>query len=288
MTLVLSEFGSIHTSAKPRLLICDSGGASLWLEPVVKSRKYVLDFALLSRPIPLQLRALLSDVELVLLDLTTSSRDVLNTIQELTAAIGIGSPRPRLICVSSVPRNPQFVLRIQQSGAQYVRIANPEMLFEAIDLSVAELDDIETNGPCFQIVHRFSPGICTPGEEVSAVFLAHAGNFLQLPLGLAERFVFDFLAQRRIAVDSLQIVSGLFGDRFYSEHAANSGRRQVKRIRRATVKVLAQRIRDAMARTLGCAALSFDSYDILRSCPTEGTNRVLYKLCARVSWRHLP
>jgi hypothetical protein len=161
------------------------------------------------------------------------------------------------------------------------------MLFEAIDLLLAELDELEKHGPCFQIVHRFSQGICTPGEEISAVLLAHAGNFLQLPLGLAERFVFDFLAQRRIAVDSLQIVSGLAGDWFYREHAANSGQRQVRKIRRPTIKVLAQRIRDAMSSTFGHSDLVFDPYDVLRSCPAVGSNRVLYKLCARVRWRHL-
>ena len=79
------------------------------------------------------------------------------------------------------------------------------------------------------------------------MLLERAGDFFQLPLGLTERFVFDFVAQRRLAVDSLQIVSGLSGDRFYSQHAANSGHKQVNKVRRPTIKVSAQRIRDGMS-----------------------------------------
>jgi hypothetical protein len=106
---------------------------------------------------------------------------------------------------------------------------------------------------------------------------------------MVERLVFDFLAHhRRIALDSLQIVAGLSGDWFYRDHAANSGHKQVKRIRRATVKVLIQRIRKAMASTLARAGLRLDPYDVLRSCPAEGTNRVLYKLHGDVRWVHEP
>jgi hypothetical protein len=243
---------------------------------------------LLSRPISLHARTLLAAVDIVLLDLTTSSHDVLETIRDLISAIGICTARPRLLCFSLAHRNPQFVLGAQKCGARYVRISNPEMLVEAIDLLVAEIREQERSGPCFHIVHRFSQGICAPGEEISAVLLESAGDFFQLALGLTERFVFDFVAQRRLAVDSLQIVSGLSGDRFYSQHAANSGHKQINRVRRPTIKVSAQRIRDGMSSAFGEAKVEFDPYQILRSCVAEGTNRVLYKLCAQIRWQHIP
>ena len=108
------------------------------------------------------------------------------------------------------------------------------MLLEAIDLLFAEMNELDRNGPSFKIVHCYSQGSCAPGEEVSAVLLADHGEFRQLPLAVVERLVFDFLAQhRRIGLDSSQIVSGLSGGWFYREHAANSGHRQVKRVRRA-------------------------------------------------------
>jgi hypothetical protein len=286
MPFVLPEFAPLQTSARTRLLICATSGPSPTSELII-AHGYALEVVTIDRPISARLRALLSAADLLLLDLTASKHEVLNTIQELTAVIGIGSLRPRLLCFSCVPRNPQFVLRVQNCGARYIRIGGPEMLLEAIDLLITEVDDLERKGPRFQIIHQFSRGICTPGEEISAVLLTNGASFFQLRLGLAERFVFDFLAQRRISVDSLQIVSGLAGDRFYREQAVNSGQRQVKKIRRPTVKVLMQRIRDAMASTFVEARVDFDPYDVLRSCPAEGTNRVLYRLRAQIQWRHI-
>jgi hypothetical protein len=273
-------------SSKPRILICGlADGPKSWLENL-RAFGCLAEQMPLCRPISLNVRTLLAAVDVVLLDLTTSSHDVLETIRDLVSVIGICMPRPRLLCFSSAHRNPHFVLGVQKSGARYVRISSPEMLLEAVDLLVAEIHEPERNGPCFQIVHRFSQGICAPGEEISAVLLERAGDFFQLPLGLTERFVFDFVAQRRLAVDSLQIVSGLSGDRFYSQHAANSGHKQVNKVRRPTIKVSAQRIRDGMSSAFDEARVGFDPYDVLRSCLAEGTNRVLYKLCAQVRWQH--
>lgn len=281
------ESTAVLDSTKYRLLVCGSMGDSPPVLKAIRLRGFDVIQGGISSLTPANARTLLSSVDVVLFDITMSCRSIINMVQKLSAAIGICTLRPRLLCFSSVHRNPQFVLAVQKCGARYVRVSSPEMLLEAIELLIAEVDDLEYKGPRFQIVHRFSQGICTPGEEISAVLLTHSGDFLQLHLGLAERFVFDFLAQRRIAVDSLQIISGLAGDRFYREHAANSGERQVKKIRRPAVKVLTQRIRDAMASTFGRARVGFDPYDVLRSCPAEGTNRVLYKLCAEVRWRHL-
>jgi hypothetical protein len=161
------------------------------------------------------------------------------------------------------------------------------MLFEAIEVVIAEMTDMERSGPQFLIVHRFSRGICAPGEEISAVFWRRNSGLLQLKIGMAERLVFDFLAQRRIAVDSLQMVSGLAGDWFFREHASNSEQRQIKKIRRATIKVLVQRIRAAMALSFREANVGFDPYNVLRSCPAQDSNRVLYRLCAEIRWQHL-
>jgi len=271
---------------KPRLLVCTPQNASPVLGSLRQSPSYTSELIPLSHYVPSRVRFLLALSDIVLLDVTTSSRDILKNIRELAAVIGICNPRPRVLCFSTAHRNPEFVLKIQKCGACYARIGNSEMLREAIDLLLAEMRELECNGPHFEIIHCFSNGICAPGEEISGVLHEHRGEYVQLPLGLAERLVFDLLAQRRLAVDSLQIVSGL-ADWFYKEHAANSRHKQGKKIRRPTVKVLIQRIRDAMARTFGRARLPFDPYQVLRSCPAEGTNRVLYKLHANVSWRHI-
>jgi hypothetical protein len=161
------------------------------------------------------------------------------------------------------------------------------MLLEAVDLLLSEMNNFERNGPCFQIIHRFSQGSCAPGEEISTILLAYNSNLYQLPLALSQRFVFDFLAQhRRIGMDSSQIVSGLSSDWFYRDHAANSGHRQLKKIRRPTVKVLVQRIREAMESAFAEAKVKVDPYEVLCSCLAEGSKRVLYKLHADVRWQH--
>jgi hypothetical protein len=81
-------------------------------------------------------------------------------------------------------------------------------------------------------------------------------------------------------------MSGLSGGWLFRDHASNSGHRQGKKIRRATIKVLVQRIREAMAGAFEEAHLNFDPRNVLRSCYTEGSKRVLYKLQADVRWRH--
>jgi hypothetical protein len=234
-----------------------------------------------------QQRALLSTSDVVLVDLTSAEYAFLKTLENLNAAIGISNLRPRLLCFSSLRRNPHFELAVERCGARYVRVSNLAVLLDAIDLVLAETDELQRDGPCFHVIHRFSQGDCAPGEEVSAILLAHDGKFFQLPLPLGQRLLFNFIADhRRIALDSSQIVSGLSGDWFYRDHAANSGYRQVKKIRRPTIKVLVQRIREALASTFAEANLRFDPLNVLRSCPAEGSRRVLYKLHAHVRWHH--
>ncbi len=143
---------------------------------------------------------------------------------------------------------------------------------------------------CSSVLHRparVESGSCAPGEEISAIFLVHRQRHFQLPLGLAQRLLFDFFAQhRRISLDSLQILSGLTGDWFYRDHAANSGCRQTRKIRRQAIKVLVQRIREAMEFVFEQARLTCDPWDVLRSRSAVGTKRALYRLHAEVYWSH--
>ncbi len=288
MALALPEAITVEIPTKHRLLLCGSTDGLGFVQDVLKAAGYTSVWASISHPISPHVRALLSSVDLVLLNVSLSNSDILSTIHELDAAIGICSVRPRLLCFSTSYRRPDFVLRIERSGARYLRVDGPAMLLEGIEILLAEMSELQRKGPCFQIVHRFSQGSCAPGEEVSAILLGHSGNYFQLPLALPQRLVFDFLAQRRIALDSLQIVSGLSGAWFYRDHAENSGQRQFKKIRRQTVKVLVQRIREAMSCSFAKAALRFDPSDVLRSCPAVGSKRVLYKLHADVQWHHPP
>lgn len=225
----------------------------------------------------------LFDVDVVLVDVTAMGFEFLSAVREISASMALCNPHGRLLCVSAASRNPRFVLGLEKCGARYVRIGNSALLIEAVELAVSEVRSIALTKPHFLIVHGFSQGSCAPGEAIGAVLADNGGQLAQLSLPLAQRFIFDFVAKNRgIAMDSLQITSGIRGGWFYRNHASNSGVRQTKRIRPATIKVLVQRIRDAMVR----AGIRFDPCIVLRAIPAEGSKRVLYRLDAEVDWLH--
>lgn len=276
-------------STQTRVLLCLPANSSYPILEALRVGGYRVATVDLSRFFAAQVRSALSTADVVLLDVTTSGRDIMEAVQEFNSAIGIYDVQPRLLCFCTAHRNPHFVLGLEKCGARYTRISSPAMLLEAIELLLAEVSELQRTGPCFQIIHRFSRGRCAPGEEISAIQFAHGSNLFQLPLALTQRLVFDFLAQhRRIAVDAMQIVSGLSSGWFYRDHAGNSGLRQIARIRVATVKVLVQRIRKAMAAMFARAQMKCDPCDVLRSFPAEGSRRILYKLHANVRWDHFP
>ena len=283
------EIQSLRLGAPSRLMLMqDSSTDSSIVLDALKSKGHAAVLHPFSAPNSLVLRTLLNSLDVLLIDLTNCSYDALSVLERLSVAMGISNVRPRLLCFSSAHRNPRFELAVEKCGARYVRISSLAVLLDAIDLVIAEMDQLQRDGPCFEIIHRYSQGGCAPGEETNAIFLVHGGRFFQVPLSLAQRLLFNFLADhRRIAMDSSQIVSGLAGDWFYRDHAANSGYRQFKKIRRPTVKVLIQRIREALALTFAKAKLRLDPRDVLRSCPAEGSKRVLYKLQAEIRWHHV-
>lgn len=226
---------------------------------------------------------LLSDVDVVVVDVSAMSMKLLGPVREISASMALCNPHGRILCFSTVPRNSEFVLGLEKCGTRYIRVVDANSLLEAVDLTISDVRSNSIARPSFLIAHRFSNGHCLPGEEIGSVLADNGGRFVQLSLALAQRFVFDFLARNRgIAMDSLQITSGIRGNWFYREHASNSGLRQSVKIRPATIKVLIQRIRNAMAR----ADVRFDPYIVLRAIPVEGSKRAVYRLDADVSWLH--
>jgi hypothetical protein len=235
------------------------------------------------------IRGLLQSVEIVLVDLTTANQEILATIYDLNAAIAMCDVAPRLLCFSTAHRNAQIVLDIEKCGARYARVSDPPTLVEAIELLLADMDDLRRNRPCFHILHRFAhENRCSEGEEVSAVLFPRSATDPQLRLALSERLVFNFLAQHhRLAYDARQISAALSGAWFYRDHAANSGVRQRAKIRVPAVKVVVGRIRSAMALKFAEANLQINPLDVLQSLLSAGSgNRVLYKLNADVQFYH--
>ncbi len=227
-----------------------------------------------------------TDRHIILIDVSVGRTELAEMIDMVRSRLCSSGSEFRILCHSSVPRNPKFVLEIEKRGARYVRTANPAILAEWIDIVYAELAEAERSGQNFRIVHRYSQGLCAPGESIETVELLEHGKAVQLHLSLSQRFVFDLLARNRsVALDAFQIASGV-GGWFYRDHGKNGGLRYTTKVRVPTVKVIAQRIRQAMTDCFAEAGLPADPYNVLRSFYADGSKRALYRLHAHVYWEH--
>jgi hypothetical protein len=164
-------------------------------------------------------------------------------------------------------------------------------IIEEVDVLLAEIRELSASGPHFRIIHRFHrPGSeCTPGEEIFAVYLVHRGREFSLPLSLALRILFDYLARHsRLPQSAAQIEAGIRGDRFYTQHAAAAmGKGKFTRsIPRSYVRVYIGRLRSALARAFRKADMSMDPRDVLLSEATV-MNESGYRLKATIEWFHM-
>ena len=164
-------------------------------------------------------------------------------------------------------------------------------ILNIVDLLVAEIRCLRSAGPHFRILCRFRmPGGIgrLPGQEVYAVFLVYRGREYQLRLTLAQRIVFDYLANhRRLAQGARQIELGIRADPFYKFHAKNANGRSVltRRIPRSSIKVHITRLLRALDLAFREAGLGIDPRNVLVTQDTVG-NEVGYKLKATCSWTH--
>jgi hypothetical protein len=165
-----------------------------------------------------------------------------------------------------------------------------DLVLEKVDLLLAELADLRSRGPHFRIHHRFhKPGTdCAPGEEILAVCLVHHGREYCLPLCLALRILFDYLARHsRLPQSAAQIEAGIRADRFYSQHTATvMGKDKfTRRIPRSCVRVYIERLRSAIGNAFMEAGLLMDAHAVVVAEETV-MNEVGYRLKAKFEWTH--
>jgi hypothetical protein len=163
-------------------------------------------------------------------------------------------------------------------------------LIEEVEFLDAERKYLAAMGPYFIIVHRFrKPGtICEPGEEVVAVLLVYDGREFPLPLPLALRLLFDFLARHpHLPQSALQIQAAMRNDPFYTKHGFNAGKdcHLIRKITRSAVKPYVPRIRQALELTFKEAHMQIDAESVLISQETV-SNEVGNKLRGTFEWRH--
>ena len=170
--------------------------------------------------------------------------------------------------------------------------ANDELMtiVEEIDVLVAEIRELNSAGPHFRIIHRFHlPGTdCAAGEEVAGIYLVHRGREYLVPLSLALRLLFDYMARHtHLPQSAAQIEAGIRAERFYVEHAsAVTGFGKFSRgIPRSYVKVYFERLRLALKRQFRKANLRMDAADVVITQETV-MSEVGYRLRATFEWVH--
>src|SRR5208282_6369588 len=142
MPLVLTHSeAQTQISTKPQILIWDFPTESTCLIPLKDHPEYASKCCLFLPRNSEDALHLLPQSDVVLLDITRSDHNILRTIQEIISTIGICNLKPRVLCFSTAHRNPEFVLKVQRCGAQYVRVGSLEMLCEAVDLFLAEINE---------------------------------------------------------------------------------------------------------------------------------------------------
>jgi hypothetical protein len=162
---------------------------------------------------------------------------------------------------------------------------------EKVDLLLTELRELRSSGPRFRIIHRFrEPGSgCAPGEEVAAIYFVNRSAETLIPLPLALRILFDFLAHHsRFPQNASQIAAAIAVEPFYRYHGTNVPRHSklTRKISRACVKEFVKRIRRALGDAFVSAGVRYDPATVLISEHTV-TNEVGYRLKATFDWFHV-
>ena len=159
------------------------------------------------------------------------------------------------------------------------------LVVEEVDLLIAEAERLNARGPHLVIIHRWQePGNqCLAGEEIAAARFVFRGREFQLELGLGPLILLDYLARHRWLTSSAsQLAAEINADIFGMHHGANApkSRKQTRKFTHSSVKVYAQRIREAMALAFREAGVALDPFLVLISEPGYG-------LKASVEWIHL-
>ncbi len=165
-----------------------------------------------------------------------------------------------------------------------------EPVIDGVDLLLAELRLLKSQGPHLRIVHRFrEPGmLCAPGEEIVIVFLVYRGQRYALRLSLALRLLVDYLAKHaHFPQSASQIEAGMRADPFYLKHGTNAILHNglKRRISRSAIKQYVKRLRLALGLAFRDAGLNLNPLHVVVSEPTL-MNEVGYRLNATVEWFH--
>lgn len=160
---------------------------------------------------------------------------------------------------------------------------------EKTELLLAELRQVNQNGPQLRVLHRFrTHGIiaCEAGEEISAVLLLPRDKEVLVPLSRAMRIVVDYLGHQRFPQSASQIAAGIQRSHFYKHEGARARIYSRLKISRSAINEYIKRIRLALKCAFREAGLELQPSQVIESIPSVG-NEVLYRLRAQVEVCHI-
>jgi hypothetical protein len=198
--------------------------------------------------------------------------------------------RPLVLCVSSRYRGARFHYEIERMGVRLVSSLDVEQVLRTVDLMLFELAHVDQNGPDISIIHRYRLHVdgaqCQAGEEIARVAASYQGRQETVPLSLATRLFFDFLARTKHTPQSaVQIAGHMRIHPFYRLHGMNCGALSTRKISKSCIKEYAKRIREALGQAFERLSLPLDP-DLVLVTQLAG-NEARYVLKASVEWVHI-
>jgi hypothetical protein len=158
-------------------------------------------------------------------------------------------------------------------------------VLDRVAFILAERRYLRAVGPHFVIVHESSSGgsVCSPGEIVSEISIAHGGHRFEIPLSLTLRLLFDFLARHpRSPQTPSEIAARFRSDQFCARHGLNiaADGSLTRNVSRTAVRVYVGRIRAALA-------LSFNEANLrVEPCAVLTSEKSGYRLRGAFEWAH--
>lgn len=229
-------------------------------------------------------------LDLLILDVSSYAPGVETTLHEAARLRWETGLRPSILCVSNRYRGARFQFQLERQGIRVVYSLDIEQMLRIVDLVLFELVRFDHNGPDISIVHRYRihahGAQCQAGEEVARIVASHQGRQSILPLSLAPRLLFDFLARTKHTPQSaVQIAGQMRLHPFYRLHGMNCGTPSTRTICKSCIKEYAKRIRKALSTALDQIALPLRP-DLVLVADLAG-NEARYVLQASISWIHV-
>jgi hypothetical protein len=184
----------------------------------------------------------------------------------------------------------RFQYELERRGFRVAYLHNIEQMLRTVDLMLFELARVDHDGPAISIIHRYRLYVdgaqCQAGEEVAGIIASHQGREAILPLSLATRLFFDYLARTKHTPQSaMQIVGHIRVHPFYQLHGMNCGVPSTRKISKSCVKEYSKRIRQALGIAFDEISLPLDPGKVLVT--QLAGNEAHYALKASVEWIHV-